>query len=188
VRAADTGHRNDLAEAGVKEIQLTQGLVALVDDGDYEAASQFRWYAHRQKRFNVYAKRAEPDPSGQRRQRGVSMHCWLMGATGVDHIDGNGLNNQRANLRVATAKQNAANARARLGSSRYKGVYWHAARGLWIANIRIAGRQIWIGRYGDESAAARAYDDRAREVFGEFAALNFPKPGEQSAHRPSTEE
>lgn len=170
----------------MREIPLTQGLVALVDDSDYEAVSQFRWYAHRQRRFNVYAKRSVADPTRRQRQLGVSMHCWLLGALGVDHINGDGLDNRRANLRVATPQQNRANCHAVEGTSLFRGVYLYKRSRRWVAQINHGGHKVWIGVFVDQEAAARAYDEHAREVFGEFAALNFPKPGEQSARRTVT--
>lgn len=107
------------------------------------------------------------------------MHRLLLpGYVEVDHVDGEGLNNRRFNLRGATRRQNSYNARLRSGgSSRFKGVSLDAMaseRGAapWRAYIRVDGRQIVLGRFQTEAAAARAYDTAALEVFGEFAATN----------------
>lgn len=102
----------------------------------------------------------------------------------VDHINGDPFDNRRENLRLVTPQQNSRN-RAKSGrscSSRYKGV--SLCRGSWRAVIYRNYRQIRLGLFNSEQEAAEAYDSAAREMFGECAALNFPKVGEQSAHRP----
>lgn len=105
----------------------------------------------------------------------VQMHILLMGRPGVDHIDANGLNNRRANLRFATPAQNAANQLpSKGGTSRYKGVAWISRRRQWVAQIKVDGRQTHIGYFTDEKAAAEAYDSAALAAFGEFARPNFP--------------
>jgi hypothetical protein len=98
----------------------------------------------------------------------------------VDHADRNGLNNRRANLRIATRAQNLQNrgSHTRSGqpsTSEFKGVSWDKARAAWKANINVHGRQEHLGRYSSEVEAARAYDLRAHEAFGPFAFLNFPE-------------
>jgi len=93
----------------------------------------------------------------------------------IDHIDGNGLNNQRANLRLATQKQNVRYAKAKSTNKvGYKGVSLDKVRQLFKATITVDGRQISLGRYLDPIEAARAYDQGARQHFGTFAFLNFP--------------
>lgn len=162
----------------VKEIQLTKGYAALVDDEDYEWPSQIRWYVtisyHEgtDKVRTVYALRGENRRLGERRQTPVAMHRLIMGAPRnreVDHIDGNGLNNQRSNLRLATRAQNSRNRKPnRSNLSGYKGVV--PREGRWEATINFT-----IGKYDTAEEAARAYDAKARELFGEFAYLNFPE-------------
>lgn len=103
------------------------------------------------------------------------MHALITGWPRVDHRDGNGLNNQRTNLRQATALQNMWNRRkTAAAASRYKGVTWYRPTKRWTAAIRVGGRVRYLGYFRDEQAAARAYDTAAREVHGEFACLNFP--------------
>jgi hypothetical protein len=93
----------------------------------------------------------------------------------VDHIDHNGLNNRRSNLRLCTAQQNARNHRPQLrGSSKYKGVSWRQDGKVFRALIWHNGKSINLGRFKNEIDAAKAYDKAAKKYFGEFAYLNFP--------------
>jgi hypothetical protein len=93
----------------------------------------------------------------------------------VDHINHNGLDNRKDNLRLCTRAQNALNQRPRKGtSSRYKGVYWHERDKRFYAQISHKGRRYHLGSYKSEIQAAKAYDKKAKELFGEFAHLNFP--------------
>lgn len=102
--------------------------------------------------------------------------------TQLDHVDGNGLNNTRANLRPATNAQNNHNERLRAtNTSGYKGVHWVRTNSKWRAEIRIDGRNRHFGYFVDPLDAARAYDAAARSAFGAFACLNFPLDGEQGA-------
>jgi hypothetical protein len=109
------------------------------------------------------------------------MHHFLTEWPRVDHANGDGLDNRRANLRPASQLLNARNLRKRQGtSSRFKGVC-RLPDGRWQANIRINGHSRHLGWFVDEEAAAGAYDNAARELFGEFAAVNFPQLGERGA-------
>jgi len=105
------------------------------------------------------------------------MHRFIVGcAEGlqVDHIDGNGLNNLRENLRICSNNQNQYNQRPRTnGSSRFKGVSWHKNEKVWQATIKFNGRQTWLGQFNSEERAAMAYNEAARRMFGEFALLNI---------------
>lgn len=152
------------------------GLVALVDDEDYALVSQYRWFVRHGNNRIVYARRRLSASESPQRQRDQFMHVLIMGTVGVDHLDHNGLNNQRANLRLATAAQQAGNRRATRGASRFKGVDRDRSRRLWRAQIRQNGRTVTLGRFLSEEEAARAYDVAAVETFGEFAHLNFPLP------------
>jgi hypothetical protein len=151
---------------------LTQGRAALVDDADYLLLSRHKWHYHR----SGYAARSEYIGTGRKdnRFRTVYMHRVIIDAPPgavVDHINGDRLDNRRVNLRLCTAAENARNMRVE-GAIPYKGV--SLDRGRFRASITHEGRIIKIGRFDDAVAAARAYDDRARELFGEFARLNFP--------------
>lgn len=105
----------------------------------------------------------------------------------IDHKDGDHLNNRLDNLRLATTAENSRNTRKRVGcSSQYKGVCFskggHHPRGRpWQASIQLNKKRLAIGMFASEIEAAQAYDVKARELFGEFACLNFPLPGERSA-------
>jgi len=156
------------------EIPLTQGKIALVDDRDAALVRSYgSWHAARRGR-RWYAASSEP---GNRAHR-VLMHRLIMGAErglDIDHINHNGLDNRRENIRVSTHSTNDANVPKRAGtSSQYKGVTWDAWAGRWKAGIKVNYRSIHLGRFDDEKDAARAYDAAALEHFGEFARLNFP--------------
>lgn len=154
-------------------VALTRGQVALVDDEDFEAVSRHRWHA-RVSGSLFYAQRTTPRPH----KTEVSMHREIMSAVRgqeIDHINRDGLDNRKANLRFVTRQQNNANMRGRVGTSQFKGVCWSAYHHKWQAQIRRNGRNQTIGRFNTERAAAVAYDAAAFAQFGEYAWLNFPK-------------
>jgi len=95
----------------------------------------------------------------------------------VDHIDGNGLNNRRSNLRICTPHQNSFNQPQRPGTSRFKGVSFRRDCGKWDVQIRMKGKALHLGLYEDEEQAAHVYDCKAVELYGRFAYLNFPDEG-----------
>lgn len=171
----------------MKEIKLTRGKVALVDDQDYEWLNAFKWEAYenpfgKQTRWYAIRRIYTPRPrfaTTERMHRLILQPPWYLG---VDHKNGNGLDNRRENLRIATDSQNQWNSRKGPGtSSRYKGVSWNKQRKRWAARIWVNGIYQHLGYYEDEAVAALEYDRVAREFRGEFARLNFPEPGEQSA-------
>lgn len=157
-----------------KQIPLSKGLFALVDDADYEWLSQWKWYASTHK-CGAYAMRHAPNPAKCPRQISIFMHRLILNAPNgyeVDHINHNGLDNRRANLRVVTVAQNQCNRKHEYGSSRFKGVHWDKVRGQWRAYIWYNKKGIKLGHYPDERAAARAYNEAAKRLFGAFACLN----------------
>jgi len=98
----------------------------------------------------------------------------------VDHIDGNGLNNTRANLRICTYQQNVCNCKSRGGDSKYKGISWDKRSKKWRAKIRYNSKDKHLGVFEDEIEAAREYDREAAKLFGEFAYLNFPEDNQST--------
>ena len=153
-------------------IPLSKGLFAIVDEADYEALSQFKWYA----KSTTYAERKVRRSDGT--QRTIIMHRSIMNpAPGlvVDHINHDGLDNRRANLRVCTIAENMRNRWSNpASSSRFLGVCWIDKIAKWQAQIKLNGQSRYLGCYADEIGAARAYDAAARELFGQFANPNFP--------------
>lgn len=156
----------------MKEIQLTQGKVALVDDEDFDRVSKFKWHAKEGQR-TWYAQKNLPAINGKRGM--ITLHQFLLGTRkGIDHKDGNGLNNRKKNLRLATPIQNCQNRRKLLGcTSRFKGVNWNPKYSHWQARIKVSGKSRSLGCYPSEQEAAQAYDAAAKVLFGRFAWLNF---------------
>lgn len=153
----------------IAKIPLTHGYVAIVDAADYARLSCDKWHASVRKGL-VYAVAK----SGRNK---IYMHRVIMGAKRgecVDHINNNGIDNRRSNLRFATHSQNMANARFEKGTSGYRGVAWSRDQGKWKAKIKNHGRHINLGTFTDAADAARAYDAKALEIYGDFARLNFP--------------
>ena len=160
------------------KVELTQGYSALVDPRDIGRVARFNWSASKTPRWTVYGIRRNGDG------KPIYLHRFILGEdfelpsdVQVDHANGDGLDCRRANLRLCTDKQNAQN-RARLlrkTTSKFKGVMRRGDR--WIAQCRDER----LGIFDDEIAAAAAYDRSAREQYGGFACLNFPKDGERGA-------
>ena len=160
----------------MKNIPLTQGQFALVDDEDFEWLSQWKWQAQKARK-TFYAKR---DSWSGGIKTTVFMHRVIEGTShslDTDHRDGNGLNNQKSNLRSCTGQQNRCNRGVQKNNtSGYKGVSWKSSRGKWEVKISSNRKEIFIGRFTDIVDAARAYDEAARKLHGEFANLNLPMP------------
>lgn len=158
----------------MKEIKLTQGKIAFVDDDNYEWLNQWKWCAQRNGN-NFYAKR-QVTVNGKRST--IRMHILIMGERHIgliiDHKDGNGCNNHMSNLRFCTAQENAMNSRSvNNHSSAYKGVCWHDPAKKWMVRIRINGQSIHLGLFESELDSAKAYNAAAIKYFGEFAKLNI---------------
>jgi hypothetical protein len=165
------------------EIPLTQGFVAIVDRDDATRVLAHEWQVLHGP-HTTYARTSVPNTGHGPRQITRMLHVFLMGVPLVDHINGDGLDNRRANLRAATSMANAQNRRLfRNNTSGYKGVSWHPQRERWWAQIMADGKKRSLKLHDTPEEAARAYDVAARELHGDFATLNFPAPGERSAER-----
>jgi hypothetical protein len=154
----------------MKEIKLTRGLVAMVDDEDYDYVNQWKWQARKCRDKTYYAIRSI-------NTKGVItadiMHRIIMKTPvgmQVDHIDHNGLNNQKSNLRNCTQSQNSSN-RTAYGKSKYLGVHIRE-NGKYRASIRRENKRKDLGTFKNEIDAAIAYD-RAALAYGEYANLNI---------------
>jgi hypothetical protein len=152
----------------VKMIPLTQGFYTYVDAEDFEWLNQWHWHA-----YGGYAGRCE---KGKR----VYMHREIMQPPEgmvVDHVNGNGFDNTRANMRNVTREDNMHNQRKHAGTaSIYKGVTrGQSSKGSWCARVAWRGHRLTAGTFASEAEAARAYDRLAVELFGEHARVNFPE-------------
>lgn len=166
----------------MREIPLSRGLVALVDDEDYDRVTAVgKWYANPCAR-TFYARKNFYLGGGRHAPRYASlrMHTLISGWGLVDHINNDGLDNRRANLRPATEQQNSKNRQRRsTNTSGYKGAALVKGRGVWRAEIGVGAQRRYLGRFHDPISAALAYDAAARELYGEFAHLNFPSRTEE---------
>lgn len=165
-----------------KEISLTKGMVALVDNEDYPYLAKLNWFAQ-SNGLQWYARRNSQYINKKRHI--VHMHRVIMEAPPwmlVDHLDGNGLNNTRENLRLCTHQGNSRNGRKRnINTSGYKGVSWHKVTQKWMARIGVDGRSIHLGLHDTATEAALAYDVAALKYHGEFACVNFGSQSREDA-------
>jgi len=159
----------------MKTIPLTKGYQAIVDDEDYEKLSQWKWFAHRGK-STFYAERKMRNPLISS-QSVIRMHRIILEAPSclhVDHINGNGLDNRRENIRLCTNAQNAMNQRmSKSSTTLMKGVSWRSSKNKFEAAIRVRGKSVYLGAFPCLTCAALAYDMAAVEHFGEFARTNI---------------
>ncbi|MGA2323963.1 MAG: AP2 domain-containing protein [Sedimentisphaerales bacterium] len=159
-----------------RKIYLGLGCFTIVEPRDYYLIRHFKWFVHGNG-SNLYAARSAL--TNDLRSRIIFLHRQIMDPPAglvVDHRNCDSLDNRRANLRVVTQAINMRNRRKRKNtSSRYIGVHFDKQRNKWSVHIRHNGHKIWLGRFDDESAAARAYDAAAKKYYGEFARLNFPE-------------
>ena len=161
----------------MKKIKLTQNQFALVDDCEYEYLNQWKWCARRNGN-TFYAVRNSRKTECEKRKL-ILMHQVILQRMGiefeqVDHIDGNGLNNCRSNLRAATKQENGCNRnKQKNNTSGRKGVGWNKQHQKWQAQIQVNGKQIHLGYFDDIEDAVRAYNQAAKKHFGKFARLNI---------------
>lgn len=160
----------------VSLIPLGRKVYAIVDTKNLRLLSVNKWHIA----ITPYKRYARRCGQGET----VYMHREILDAPEgfeIDHINGNGLDNREANLRICTTSQNQQNSTKKANqSSLFKGVDWDKAAGKWRARITVSRKLIYIGRYKSELMAAKAYDIKAVELFGEFANLNFPSQLQKS--------
>ena len=153
----------------MKFIPVIGAALTSIDDDDFDRVAEYKW------RIGP----AQTYPQAHKAGKSMFLHRFILGEIPkgyvVDHIDRDPFNNVKANLRICTQRQNTMNQRgSRSGSSCFKGVQWRGDVGKWYARITINRKEIFIGAFCDEVAAARAYDKAALAHFGEFAFLNNP--------------
>ncbi len=154
-------------------IPLSQGQSTIIDQMDFDLVRGHKWCAHRMGR-SFYAVTNVKRPDGVYRL--LYMHTSIVKPPKgmvVDHLDGDGLNNRRSNLRYCTRGENAGRQKPQVGrSSRFKGVSWLKSRGKWQTYITKDGRRHSLGYFLEEERAALAYNNAARRLFGTLAVLN----------------
>jgi HNH endonuclease len=162
------------------EVPLTQGKVALIDDEDAPRILAYKWtLSHNpNRRRGIWYAVRYTHKKGSSSRTVIQMHREIMNAPDgmeVDHKNGDGLDNRKSNLRIATRSQNLGNCHKQPGRTGYRGVYWHRRNRMYHALIRHEGKRHSLGYYYDAEAAGRAYDYAAYQLRGEFASLNFPQ-------------
>lgn len=156
----------------MKEIQLSKGLIALIDDSDFEAVSIYKWFACRtSKRSKTHYAFRNTLKNGKRSTQ--TMHRFILQAVDskihVDHINGDGLDNRRSNIRLASQSNNMKNRGASKNNIlNIKGVSFDKKRNMFMARLNLNGDKIWLGRFKTAEEASRVYEMKAKEVFGEF--------------------
>lgn len=158
--------RASIVPSMTKEVHLSRGHIAIVDAADFQRVSQYKWTVMKTKhRFYAYHK------IGSRRTTEL-MHRFILSAPPglqVDHINGDGLDNRRSNLRLCSNAENSRNQLKRRGtSSQYKGVCWNKAKNTWIAQIKVNYQVIYLGCFETEEEAHAAYCAASAKYHGDF--------------------
>jgi hypothetical protein len=164
----------------MKQVPLSMGYIAFVDDEDFERVSRYKWHAHKT-RNSIHAKRDTKRPN----RKTIFLHNFILGnpAPGmeIDHRDGNGLNCQKDNMRYCTHADNSKNqSKRKNNTSGYKGVFWSRGRKKWCAHITVNYKRIFIGYFDSIEDAANAYGNAALKYFGDFARKDKEDMPEES--------
>jgi len=167
----------------MKEIVLTNGSVALIDDEDFDKISKYKWTEHKEgTKQKSYAISSVRDESGKYKQ--IRMHRLVLGISDpklkIDHANGKTLDNTKSNIRVASNSQNGSNLDALVSTntSGFRGVGLASGKARrvkpWCAKIRVNGKLVHLGYFASAQEAAKAYDAAAKKHFGEFCGkLNY---------------
>jgi len=158
------------------EIITKSGDTIVYDDDDHELVSKYRWHIKRVAKKRYAAGRLIP---GRSDAKIIQMHRLIMGVLKnrritVDHVNGNGLDNRRENLRLCSIHQNSHNA-VRITSHGFVGISYQKAHNKWRASICYKGKRIYLGEYDQPEEAAAVYDSHARKYFGPMAKVNFSR-------------
>jgi hypothetical protein len=156
-------------------LALSRGYWSWIDEADYPRLSRFNWHINDKKngpscKSGLYA---QTSVAGYGK---LSLHTLIMDTPPgmvVDHINGDGLDNRRDNLRIVTPEQNHLNkSKRKYASSKFKGVHWDSTRGGWLVKIKRQGAETYLGFFDSETEAALAYNEGAKMIHGEYARLN----------------
>jgi len=164
-----------LNELGSAIIELNKGQISIIDEEDIELIASYRWSCWFP--FNTFTTYAATHITVDKKRTDLRLHRLILNLDKydnsiVDHVNRWGLDNRKSNLRIATHSQNLVNSKMHLdNTSGYRGV--SRKRNGWRATIMNSGKQIYLGYYNDPMEAAKAYDDAAKELYGEFSRLNF---------------
>lgn len=163
-----------LVDGDIAYVELTQGYTSIIDAEDARIAELFNWCVlKRSDKRTIYAHRKMRDGSGH--QKIVYLHRAVMGLPAgcqIDHIDGNGLNNRKSNLRLCEVHQNARNRGAQVNNQcGFKGVFWDKSRGKWRAHIHALGKTNHLGRFETLEQARNAYAKANKKIHGEFGRV-----------------
>lgn len=158
-----------------RQIKLNgrSGLYFTIDEEDYDSVIQFKWYLLKGSNTNYARRNIRREDNSLSQQL---LHTFLTGYSRTDHINYNGLDCRRSNMRKVSDSQNQFNKRIQVGgTSKHKGVHWHKASQKWFAQIKADGKHYYLGLFVDEIEAAKAWDSKAKVLHGKYAVLNFPE-------------